>query len=251
MKFTLKRTPVGVSTTPTSAELPGLTGADVAGLVLGKRVGGDFYQVARGNDQRVVAGLLDIAGSALENRGIVEAARQTFAATAPDFFGRDDMNEADAMMEFCHALNASILRAANGVRHCAAFLGCYNKALATVCYVNAGHTPGLLRYNSDVSELRATGMPLGLFSKSTYEAPTAAIPVGGCLLLISRGVVEAGSRKEEYGLQRVKQHFSELPLTSAQEVASSILGAVAQFDPKAAEKNDLTTLVVLRPGTNG
>src|SRR5215471_13036826 len=167
MKFSLKRSASnGVSTMPTAAEIPGLTGADVAGLVLGKRVGGDFYQFARANDQRVVFGLLDVAGSAAENRGIVEAARQTFSAAAPEYFGRDEMNEADAMMEFCLALNASILRAANGVRQCAAFLGCYNELLGTVCYINAGHTPGLLRYNSDVSELVATGMPLGLFSAS-------------------------------------------------------------------------------------
>jgi phosphoserine phosphatase RsbU/P len=236
---------------PTVADLPSLGGADVAGLVRGQRVGGDFYQFARASPQRVVFGLLDVAGSAAENRRIVEAARQTFSEAAPKFLGCDELNEADAMMEFCQALNTVIMRAANGVRQCAAFLGCYNEELGTVCYVNAGHTPGLLRYDSEVSELSATGMPLGLFSASTYEAPTAAVPVGGGLLLVSRGVVEASRRKEEYGLQRVKEQFSQTALTSAHDVAASALEAVRQFDEKAAERNDLTTLVVLRHPTIG
>lgn len=231
----------------TQAVLPELAGADIAGLVHGKRVGGDFYQFARVNAQRMVFGMLDVAGDAGENRGIVEAARETFRAKGPVCLASDEVNEADAMMEFCHELNASIRKAAAGVRTCAAFLGCYNESLGTVCYVNAGHTPGLLRYNSDVSELAATGMPLGLFSASTYEAPTAAVPRGGALLLVSRGVVEASRKREEFGLYRLKQHFEQIQLTNAQGVASAALQAVREFTQTTAVKNDLTALALVRP----
>ncbi len=238
-----------LTSAPTVAELPELAGADIAGLVHGKRVGGDFYQFARANSERVVFGLLDVAGDAGENRGIVEAARATFRTAAPACLANDEVNEADAMMEFCHALNASIRSAASGVRTCAAFLGCYNESLGTVCYVNAGHTPGLLRYNSDVSELPATGMPFGLFSASTYEAPTAAVPRGGALLLVSRGVVEASRKREEFGLPRMKQSFEQVPLTNAQSVAAAALDVVRQFADSAARPNDLTALALVRPGT--
>ena len=233
----------------TVAELPALSGADIAGLVHGKRVGGDFYQFARANTERVVFGLLDVAGDAVENRGIVEAARETFRTKGPMCLANREVNEADAMMEFCHELNSSIRKAAAGVRACAGFIGCYNEALGTVCYVNAGHTPGLLRYDSEVSELPATGMPLGLFSASTYEAPTAAVPRDGALLLVSRGVVEASRKREEFGLCRLKEHFKQVPLTNAQGVAAAALDAVRQFADSAAPSNDLTALAVVRPGT--
>jgi serine phosphatase RsbU (regulator of sigma subunit) len=236
-----------VSNGATHAELPELSGADIAGLVDGRRVGGDFYQFARANDERVVFGLLDVAGRADENRGIVDAARETFRSKAPECLGRDEINEADAMMEFCQALNSSIRSAAKGVRSCAAFLGCYNESLGTVCYVNAGHTAGLLRHNSDVSELVATGMPLGLFSASTYEAPIAAVPAGGGLLLVSRGVVEAANRKQEFGLQRVTDCFRECSLNSARGAAQAMLDAVRAYAPAAAEQNDLTALALVRP----
>jgi len=250
MKFLFKRTSAASSGGARVADLPQLAGAEIAGLVHGHRVGGDFYQYARASPQRVVFGLLDVAGNSQENRPIVAAANEAFQQKGPACLANEEINEADAMMEFCHELNQSIRSAAKGVRTCAAFLGCYNETLGTVCYINAGHTPGLLRYDDSVSELPATGMPLGLFAASTYEAPTVAVPKGGALLLASRGVVEATQKREEFGLQRLKRHFETAPLTSAHQVALSALEAVLQFAQLAAEQNDLTTLAVVRPGTS-
>jgi sigma-B regulation protein RsbU (phosphoserine phosphatase) len=150
------------------------------------------------------------------------------------------------MMEFCLELNLSIRRAAAGVRSCAAFLGCYNEELGTICYANAGHTPGLLRDPSGVTELPATGLPLGLFSASTYEAPTAALQPGASLLLVSRGVVEAAYKKEEFGLERVKQQFECTSVESAKGMAAAILEGVQQFMRAAPAQNDFTALALVR-----
>jgi len=229
-----------------AADFPQLSGADISGLVLGERMGGDLYRFLRTNRCRVIFGLLDVAGRREENLGIVEAARQTFEELGSRKFADEDVNEADAMMEFCLELNLTIRRAANGVRSCAAFVGCYNEELGTICYVNAGHTPGLLRDPSGITELPATGLPLGLFAASTYEAPTAAIQPGASLLLVSRGVVEAAAKKEEFGLGRVKQHFERTVIDDARQIASSILSAVEQFLGGKARQNDITALALTR-----
>ncbi len=251
MRFPFKRSePALLDAEPTCAELPELSGAEIAGMVCGRRVGGDFYQSVRATPCRVLFGLLDVAGECSENRGIVAAANATFREKGPVCVASDEVNEADAMMEFCLELNLTIRRAAVGVRTCAAFVGCYNEELGTVCYVNAGHTPGLLRYDSEISELPATGLPLGLFAASTYEAPTVAVPRGGALLLVSRGVVEATRKREELGLQRIKQQFSRATLADAHAVASAALQAVRQYTETAAPQNDYTALALVRPGTN-
>ena len=231
---------------PTHADFPAVSGADIAGVVHGQRVGGDLYHFLRANPNRVVFGLLDVAGSHEENQQIVEAARQTFQKLGNERFADAEINEADAMMEFCLELNLSIRRAAAGVRSCAAFLGCYNEELGTICYANAGHTPGLLRDPSGVTELPATGLPLGLFSASTYEAPTAALQPGASLLLVSRGVVEAAYKKEEFGLERVKQQFERSSLESAKSTAAAILDDVQQFMRAAPAQNDFTALALVR-----
>jgi len=228
------------------AEFPELSGADIAGMVQGERVGGDLYHFLRANRSRVVFGLLDVAGRRDENHGIVQAASRTFQEIGSKRFAYEEMNEADAMMEFCLELNLSIRRAAAGVRSCAAFLGCYNEELGTICYVNAGHTPGLLRDPSGVVELPATGLPLGLFAASTYEAPTAALQHGASLLLVSRGVVEAHAKKEEFGLHRVKAHFEKASSDDADQIARSILAEVEKFVPARQRENDLTALALVR-----
>jgi serine phosphatase RsbU (regulator of sigma subunit) len=231
---------------PTPAEFLALSGADIAGIVNRNNAGGDFYDFLRANRSRVVFGLLDVAGKREENQGIVEAARQTFQELGKNKFADEEINEADAMMELCLELNLSIRRAASGVRSCPAFLGCYNEELGTICYANAGHTPGLLRDPSGITELPATGLPLGLFAASTYEAPTAALQRGASLLLVSRGVIEAAFKKEEFGLERVKQHFGRAPHDDASQIATLILDTVQQFVRTPTRHNDATALALVR-----
>ena len=229
-----------------AADFPPLTGADIAGMAQGERFGGDLYHFLRANRCRVVFGLLDVAGRSDENQKIVETAKQTFQRIGSQRFAFEEINEADAMMEFCLELNLSIRRAASGVRSCPAFLGCYNEELGTICYVNAGHMPGLLRDDSGITELPATGLPLGLFAASTYEAPTAALPHGASLLLVSRGVVEAAHKKEEFGIHRVKQSYQSAPSDDAHQIASSVLTAVDQYLNCAPCQNDATALALVR-----
>jgi sigma-B regulation protein RsbU (phosphoserine phosphatase) len=231
---------------PTLAEFPPLSGADIAGMVQGEKVGGDLYHFLRANRCRVIFGMLDVAGRHEENHSIVDAARLTFQELGKQKFAYEEVNEADAMMELCLELNLSIRRAASGVRSCAAFLGCYNEELGTICYANAGHTPGLLRDPSGITELPATGLPLGLFSASTYEAPTAALQKGASLLLVSRGVVEAARKKEEFGLGRVKEHFGNASQENASEIATVIVNAVQNFVGTAPDHNDMTALALVR-----
>ncbi len=246
MRLSFQRDNGVMPAVPSRAEFPPLSGADIAGMVQGQRVGGDLYHFLRANRCRVIFGLLDIAGRAEENHGIVEAAKRTFQELGSDRFAQEDINEADVMMEFCLELNLSIRRAASGVRSCAAFLGCYNEELGTICYANAGHTPGLLRDPTGITELPATGLPLGLFSASTYEAPTAALQPGASLLLVSRGVVEAAYKKEEFGLGRVKEHFQGAPEDNAREIATVILNGVQQFMRMPPDHNDVTALALVR-----
>ena len=246
MRLSFQRERNEPAVAPSRAEFPPLSGADIAGMVVGQKVGGDFFHFLRANRCRVIFGLLDVAGRHEENQKIVEAARQTFQEIGKERFSYEEVNEADAMMEFCLELNLSIRRAADGVRSCAAFLGCYNEELGTICYANAGHTPGLLRDPSGITELPATGLPLGLFSASTYEAPTAALQRGASLLLVSRGVVEAAQKKEEFGLERVKQHFGGAPQDDANQIATLILDAVQEFMHMPPDHNDVTALALVR-----
>jgi len=223
-----------------------MTTASMAAVYHGDRVGGDFYDFLRVAPHLVLFGLLDIAGRFQENQSIVSAAQQTFRSLGLELFSRDDINEANAMIELSLQLNRTIMEAAGGVRSCPAFVGCFNESLGTVCYSNAGHTPALLRDSTGIALLPATGLPFGLFSHVTHDAPTTALEPGAAMLLVSRGVTEGRKNGEEFGLDRVKSTLLKADVKSAEELCGKVLDASEEFTNKPRAENDVTALVLLR-----
>src|SRR5438445_12452883 len=129
------------------------------------------------------------------------------------------------------------MKTAAGVHSCPAFLGCYNEELCTLCYVNAGHTPGLVRDTREISQLRATALPLGLFSHSVPDSSVLALQPGNALLIVSKGVVEAKHNGEEYGIERVSQYLRDAACETAHETCVGILSKVQQFMGTAPTHN--------------
>jgi serine phosphatase RsbU (regulator of sigma subunit) len=228
------------------AEVPELRGASVAAVYYGQRMGGDFYDFLRVSPKRVLFGLLDVAGRQEENQEIISAAQHTFRTLGAELFAQEDINEAEAMIEVCLQLNRTILETAGGVHSCPAFAGCYDENLGTVCYFNAGHTSGLVRDTTGVTELAATGLPLGLFSHSTCDASTVALQPGAVLMLVSRGIVEAICGSEEYGLESVKAGLQRSTAVGAKEFCLAILDQTQQFMRTPPTHNDVTTLALAR-----
>ena len=180
---------------PSRRRFPRLRGADIAAVFLGKRLAGDFYDSLRVSPERVLFGLLDVAGRREDNRAILAAAQEIFRTFGAELFSRPDINESDAMTELSLRINRGSHRILHGVHSCPAFIGCYHEKFGTLCYTNAGHTPGLLRDSQRNIELSSTGLPLGLFSHATCDAPTVGMEKDAALLLVSRGVIECERRR--------------------------------------------------------
>ncbi len=234
---------------PLHCDTPVLRHAEIAAVYTGQRVAGDFYEFLRVGPSRMLFGLLDIAGLRADTREILIAVQKTFRTLAPELLSGEDFNETTAMIELCSEMNLTILR--GGLRSCPAFIGCYNEDLGTVCYANAGHTPGLLRDNTGITLLEATGLPLGLFSHTMQSAATCHLVPGSALLVVSRGIVEADyvnaeNQGAEFGLDGVKQSFQQATAHSATELCLTMLQAARKFTPMTPTHNDLTTLALVR-----
>lgn len=231
-------------TDPLHCDTPALRHAEIAAIYSGQRVAGDFYEFLRVGPSRMLFVLLDIAGLRADTREILIAVQKTFRTLAPTLFAGDDFNETTAMIELCQAMNLTILR--GGLRSCPAFLGCYNEDVGTVCYANAGHTPGLLRDGAGITLLEATGLPLGLFSHTMQSAAACHLVPGSALLVVSRGIVEADHEGADFGLDGTKQSFQDATLTSARDLCLTILRSARKFMPATPTDNDLTTLALVR-----
>lgn len=235
---------------PVPTIFPKIDGADIAAVFVGTRIAGDFYDSVRVSPERVLVGLLDVAGRREDNRNILSAAQEIFRNSGAELFSRDDINESDAMIELNLRVNRHIIEVSSGVRSCPAFIACYHEKFGTLCYTNAGHPPGLLRDAMGITELGSTGLPLGLFSHATSDARIVALEKGSALLLFSRGVLSCegheNSSSGEYGLDRVKQLFQHAPNGSAQALCASVLNSVAEFSEHAPFCDDRTCLALIR-----
>lgn len=234
---------------PLHCNVPILRNAEIAAVYHPQRIAGDFYEFLRVSPSRVLFALLDVAGRRADTREVLMGAQKTFHKRAAKLFGRDDFNEAEAMIELCHDVNRTILQFSGGVRSCPGFIGCYQEDLGTVCYANAGYTPGLLRDASGVTALEATGLPLGLFSHATHGASTCALVPGAVLLIVSRGLVEVEWRGEEFGWAGAAEVLQRATLRTAPDLCVAMLEAARQFTNGAPTQNDLTVLALLRRST--
>jgi serine phosphatase RsbU (regulator of sigma subunit) len=73
---------------PVPTVFPTIAGADIAAVFVGKRIAGDFYDSIRVSSERILIGLLDVAGRREDNRSLLVAAQEVFRTVGLQLFQR-------------------------------------------------------------------------------------------------------------------------------------------------------------------
>ena len=205
-------------------------------------VGGDFYDVLPLVDDpegRVIVTIGDVAGKgspAALLMALLLAVLRTLV---------DETLEARALVA---RLNTQICRHSPGARFITLFYGVYTPSTGALTYVNAGHNPPLLRRaGGSIERLGGTGIALGMFDGSTYDAVDTVVNPGDLLVLYSDGITEAenpaGEPFEEAGLERfIAARAGESPAA----LAPAILLAVESHARDSRFTDDLTVLILKR-----
>jgi sigma-B regulation protein RsbU (phosphoserine phosphatase) len=205
-------------------------------------VGGDFYDVLPLIDDpegRVIITIGDVAGKgspAALLMALLLAVLRTLV---------DEKLEARALVA---RLNTQICRHSPGSRFITLFYGVYTPSSGALTYVNAGQNPPLLRRaDGSIERLSGTGIALGMFEGSTYQAVDTTVGHGDLLFLYSDGITEAenpaGEPFEEIGLERfIAAHGRDSPAA----LAPAILKAVESHARDSRFTDDLTVLILKR-----
>src|SRR5208282_6230091 len=78
-------------------DIPPIDGADLAVAFFSSRSGGDFHDFLRVGPQRLLFGLLDVAGKRDTSAAVLEAAQTCFRSSGEQIFAADELNESEAM----------------------------------------------------------------------------------------------------------------------------------------------------------
>jgi serine phosphatase RsbU (regulator of sigma subunit) len=203
-----------------------------------REVGGDFYDFLALADSRVGIVLGDVTDKGIPAALVMATTRSMLRAVAaqPAASPGDVLAQVNSLL--CADLPAGM------------FVTCFYAILDPTTghlqYANAGQDlPYLRQADGATSELRATGMPLGLMPGSRYEECEATLLPGCSLLFYSDGLVEAHNlEREMFGFHRLSGLFGDYQRTASP--IPYLLGELATFTGDGWEQEDDITLVTLQ-----
>jgi serine phosphatase RsbU (regulator of sigma subunit)/anti-sigma regulatory factor (Ser/Thr protein kinase) len=219
-------------------ELPQPAGWQVAAFYRPARaVGGDFYDFIELTDGRIGLVIGDVTDKGVPAAMVMAATRSVLRASAQRLL------EPGAVLA---RVNDNLCPDIPENMFVTCFYGVLDPATGHLRYANAGHNVPLVRSPGESSELRATGMPLGLMTGMSYEERETTLPPDACVLLYSDGLIEAhDADREMFGTPRVVELLGRAA-SNSQRVIDELLVALDGFTGTEEEQEDDITLVVVR-----
>ena len=203
---------------PSLPEIPGLTfEAMYQAAMLEATVGGDWYDVFRLPDGRVVVSIGDVAGKGLQAAVAMASVRQSIRTAAL-------INPEPAAV-----LNAvdRIVRAIGQAPFVTAFVGVLDPVSFEFTFASAGHPPALLRdADGTITSLAEGDLPLGLRERNEDGARTIEIAPGSVVLCYTDGLTEF-DRDPVAGERSVRDAFAR----ANGDVARAIYAEISQGRP--------------------
>jgi PAS domain S-box-containing protein len=218
--------------------VPGLPGYDVAAYYQPAReVGGDFYDFLELEDGRLGLIVGDVSG-----KGVPAAIVMAITRTMLHASYRLGSPAPGEILEQVNSILYPDIPPNMFVTCLAALL---DSRTGRLHYANAGHDLPYLRHADGVSELRATGMPLGLMPDMSYEQKEITLKPGESVLLYSDGLVEAHDpRREMFGFPRLQGFVGAHP--GGATLIDFLLAELERFTGEEWEQEDDIALLTLQ-----
>ena len=205
--------------------------------------GGDYFDYIPMEDGRLGLVIADVTGHGV-GPALIMASTRAFARAGASIGGSLD--------ELLAHVNDQLSADLGGGRFVTLFWGLLDADNATFEYSSAGHGhPVIYRAETDtIDELESTAPPLGIMKGIEFPvgARSRMVP-GDILLMTTDGIEEAMDPKsKEYSRERLRETLCKHAKGTAREIAEGIHNDVVAFMAGAAQRDDLTMVVVKATG---
>jgi phosphoserine phosphatase RsbU/P len=207
-------------------------------------VGGDFYDFLHLPNGKLGIALGDVAGKGLGAALLAANLQATLRATL-----RAEARRAPSQLaEIIATVNQQFHAACFEEGYATLFYATFDPASRILKYVNAGHNPPLVRAtDSGLEWLDSGGAPVGMFESWQYTEGSVLLNRGEMLIAYTDGIVEAQDTfGNEWGIGRMAKILDQTSCETAAEINARIWKSVDRFAAGAAQRDDMT-LLVLRP----
>ncbi|MHC4977072.1 MAG: PP2C family protein-serine/threonine phosphatase, partial [Planctomycetota bacterium] len=131
--------------------------------------------------------------------------------------------------------------------------GSFDSSTHKVRLCSAGHEPSLLAHTDTgsvrIEPLNAGGLPIGIDPDATYEAQDIQLEPADSLVLLSDGLPEAMSFKQEFFgrarvLDAIQTFLEQEPKATAKQLAQHLLWEMRRFTGLKQNSDDATILTM-------
>jgi phosphoserine phosphatase RsbU/P len=214
---------------------PTVRGLDLAtAYVPSSDLGGDFLDFIPLPYDNVGIAIADVSGKGIPASLTMASVRAALRAQVDNVY---------YLYEVVRRINVMCFRDAKLGEFVTLFYGVLDAANRRLTYCNAGHPPGLLLRDGQITELGADNMVLGVNPDEAYTQKIIDLRVGDLLLLYTDGLADAMNFADEtYGIRRIKEAFAKDGAT-AEVVAQNILWDMRKFAGLTRRTDDVTMIV--------
>jgi sigma-B regulation protein RsbU (phosphoserine phosphatase) len=202
-----------------------------------RQVGGDYFDLFPLSGGRLAFIVADVSG-----KGVPAALLVSTVHAAVHL----QIDEAKTVADLIGRIDRHLQKYAATRKFLTAFFGLLEPATGTLRYVSAGHNPALLRRVSGaIEQLKATGVPLGMFPNSSWREEVVTLAQGDLLCVYTDGVSEAlNAADEEYGLERLSRRIERDGRVD--ELCRAIFDEIEDFAADVPQYDDQTLMLIRR-----
>jgi len=217
-------------------ELPDLPGWQVAAYYgPAREVGGDFYDFIKLPDGQIGIVVGDVTDKGVPAALVMATTHSILRAEAPRLV---------APSQVLTRANELLVDEMPAHMFVTCLYAVLDPSSGRLRYANAGHNVPYVSTEAGVTELRATGMPLGLLPGMDYEEKEATLALGDTVLLHSDGLAEAhNGEREMFGFPRVATLTGEA--SDGEVLIDRLLKELQEFTGPGVDQEDDITLVTL------
>jgi sigma-B regulation protein RsbU (phosphoserine phosphatase) len=212
---------------------------------MAQEVGGDYYDFAFLDEERLAIIVGDVSGKGVPAAFYMAEVKGIFQSLS---------KLCRSPKEFVVKANSALFGTIDKRSFISILYAILNINTGQLIMARAGHCPMLHVTDRRTDYVRPTGLGLGLtigpLFESATEERTLTLKSGDVCVFYSDGITESrGSKEEELGYERLKEIVGKERTGSAREIKEEILKGVREYTGSANVEDDMT-LIVLKWGAS-
>jgi serine phosphatase RsbU (regulator of sigma subunit) len=210
-----------------------------------REVSGDFFDFIRLSNGKLILIIADVTDKGMPAALVMANTRSVLRAVSASA-NRKERESPGKLMALANNLLCKDMPMHMFVT---CLLMIFDPKTGRICFSNAGHPLPIQRTSLSVLELCATGFPLGIFPRVTYEEREATLGYGDSLLMYSDGLIEAHDPQGDmFGTPRLHQFLERRAGSNnlqGDDLIKFLMARLADFTRPGWEQEDDVTFVTL------